>query len=98
ADYNDSINFLQKFIEKYSSSNITRWHNPKYTELINQSYKEADPAKRNQILLMAETLLMEEMPLTGIFSDVNAWVQSDKVKGVRIDPLSKIDFKWAYKE
>ena len=98
ADYNDSINFLQKFIEKYSSSNITRWHSPKYTELINQSYKEADPAKRNQILLMAETLLMEEMPLTGIFSDVNAWVQSDKVKGVRIDPLSKIDFKWAYKE
>lgn len=98
ADYNDSINFLQKFIEKYSSSNITRWHSPKYTELINQSYKEADLAKRNQILLMAETLLMEEMPLTGIFSDVNAWVQSDKVKGVRIDPLSKIDFKWAYKE
>lgn len=98
ADYNDSINFLQKFIEKYSSSNITRWHSPKYTELINQSYKEADPAKRNQILLLAETLLMEEMPLTGIFSDVNAWVQSDKVKGVRIDPLSKIDFKWAYKE
>ncbi|WP_289137597.1 peptide ABC transporter substrate-binding protein [uncultured Brevibacillus sp.] len=98
ADYNDSINFLQKFIEKYSSSNITRWHSPKYTELINQSYKEVDLAKRNQILLMAETLLMEEMPLTGIFSDVNAWVQSDKVKGVRIDPLSKIDFKWAYKE
>ncbi|WP_312112537.1 peptide ABC transporter substrate-binding protein [Brevibacillus reuszeri] len=98
ADYNDSINFLQKFVEKYSSSNITRWHSPKYTELINQSNKEADPAKRNQILLMAETLLMDEMPLTGIFSDVNAWVQNDKVKGVRIDPLSKIDFKWAYKE
>ncbi|MGG1658542.1 peptide ABC transporter substrate-binding protein [Brevibacillus sp. NRS-1366] len=98
ADYNDSINFLQKFIEKYSSSNITRWHSPKYTELIKQSYVQTDPAKRNQILLEAETLLMDEMPLTGIFSDVNAWVQDDKVKGVRIDPLSKVDFKWAYKE
>jgi oligopeptide transport system substrate-binding protein len=98
ADYNDSINFLQKFVEKYSSSNITRWHSPKYTELIQKSYVESDPEKRKQILLEAETLLMDEMPLTGLFSDVNAWVQNDKVKGVRIDPLSKIDFKWAYKE
>lgn len=98
ADYNDPINFLQKFIEKYSSSNITRWHSPEYTELIQKSYVEPDPEKRKQILLEAEALLMDEMPLTGIFSDVNAWVQSDKVKGVRIDPLSKVDFKWAYKE
>ncbi|MED4584747.1 peptide ABC transporter substrate-binding protein [Brevibacillus choshinensis] len=98
ADYNDSINFLQKFVEKYSSSNITRWHSPKYTELIQKSYVEKDPEKRKQILLEAETLLMDEMPLTGLFSDVNAWVQNDKVKGVRIDPLSKVDFKWAYKE
>jgi oligopeptide transport system substrate-binding protein len=46
----------------------------------------------------ADPEVLCEMPLTGIFSDVNAWVQSDKVKGVRIDPLSKVDFKWAYKE
>ncbi|TRY27565.1 peptide ABC transporter substrate-binding protein [Brevibacillus sp. LEMMJ03] len=98
ADYNDPVNFLEKFIEKYSSSNITRWHNPTYTELIHKSYAETDEAKRRQLLLEAETLLMDEMPLTGIFSDVNAWVQNDKVKGVQIDPLSKIDFKWAYKE
>ncbi|WP_039071200.1 peptide ABC transporter substrate-binding protein [Brevibacillus borstelensis] len=98
ADYNDPVNFLQKFIEKYSSSNITRWHNPVYTELIKKSYRETAEQKRRQILLEAEALLMEEMPLTGIFSDVNAWVQSEKVKGVRVDPLSKIDFKWAYKE
>ncbi|MFY0546132.1 peptide ABC transporter substrate-binding protein [Brevibacillus sp. H7] len=98
ADYNDSINFLQKFIEKYSSSNITRWHNPTYTELIRKSCVERDEKKRRQILLEAETLLMEEMPLTGIFSDVNAWVQSGKVKGVQVDPLGYIDFKWGYKE
>lgn len=98
ADYNDPVNFLQKFVEKYSSSNITRWHHPRYAELIRRSCAEPDPEKRKQLLLEAETLLMEEMPLTGIFSDVNAWVQNDKLKGVRIDPLSKIDFKWAYKE
>ncbi|EST54813.1 ABC transporter substrate-binding protein [Brevibacillus panacihumi W25] len=98
ADTNDPVDFLQKFVEKYSSSNITRWHNPVYAELIRKSYVETDKEKRKQILLDAEALLMEEMPLTGIFSDVNAWVQSDKLKGVRIDPLSKMDLKWAYLE
>jgi len=96
ADTNDAVDFLQKFVEKYSSSNITRWHHPMYAELIRKSYVETDEEKRKQILLQAEALLMDEMPLTGIFSDVNAWVQSDKLKGVRIDPLSKIDLKWAY--
>lgn len=41
---------------------------------------------------------MNEMPVTGLFSDVNAWVQSDKVKGIQIDALGYIDFKWGYKE
>jgi len=98
ADYNDPINFLQKFVEKNSSSNITRWHSPHYARLIRLAQAEADPEKRNRILLEAETLLMEEMPLTGLFSDMNTWVQSDKVKGVRIDPLGKLDLKWAYME
>lgn len=98
ADYNDPISFLEKFADKNSTSNLTRWHNPVYAELIQKSYLETDEAKRKQILLAAETLLMEDMPVTGIFSDVNAWVQSDKVKGVRIDPLGKIDLKWAYLE
>lgn len=96
ADYNDPINFLQKFKDKYSATNITRWHSPAYSGLIQKAYVESDTEKRAQILLEAEALLMEEMPVTGIFSDVNTWVQSDKVKGVRIHPLGKIDFKWAY--
>jgi oligopeptide transport system substrate-binding protein len=98
GDCNDPVNFLEKFIEPYSASNITRWHNPKYTALIRQSYAERDENKRRRLLLEAETLLMEEMPLTGIFSDVNAWVQSGHVKGIQVDPLGYIDFKWGYKE
>lgn len=98
ADYLDAVNFLEKYVDKYSASNITRWHHPAYAELIRKAHRETDEARRKQLLLQAETLLMEEMPLTGLFSDVHAWVQHEKVKGVRIDPLSKIDWKWAYIE
>ncbi|WP_134685150.1 peptide ABC transporter substrate-binding protein [Brevibacillus migulae] len=98
GDYNDAINFLEKFIEVEGTSNLTGWHNRKYSELIRKAYKEADEAKRKEYLLEAETILMDEMPVTGIFSDVNAWVQSESVKGIQIDPVGYIDFKWAYKE
>ncbi|HZG14572.1 MAG TPA: peptide ABC transporter substrate-binding protein [Candidatus Bathyarchaeia archaeon] len=98
GDYNDAINFLEKFIEVQNTSNLTGWHNPTYSELIRKAYKETGEAKRKQYLLEAETILMDEMPLTGIFSDVNAWVQSEAVKGIQIDPIGYIDFKWAYKE
>ncbi|RNB87048.1 peptide ABC transporter substrate-binding protein [Brevibacillus fluminis] len=98
GDYNDGVNFLQLLIDKMSSNNCTFWHSDRYSQLIAQSDAEPDPTKRNAMLLEAETILMNEMPVTGLFSDVNAWVQSEKVKGVQIDALGYIDFKWGYKE
>lgn len=98
GDYNDSVNFLELLMEKYSSNNTTFWSSEKYVELVQKSYAEPDEAKRNQYLLDAESILMDEMPVTGVYSSVNSWVQNDKVKGVTVDPLGYIDFKWGYKE
>lgn len=98
GDYNDSVNFLELLMEKYSSNNTTFWSNDKYVELVNKAYAEPDEAKRNQYLTEAESILMDEMPVTGIYSSVNSWVQNDKVKGVTVDPLGYIDFKWGYIE
>ncbi|MDR5001856.1 peptide ABC transporter substrate-binding protein [Brevibacillus parabrevis] len=98
GDYNDSVNFLELMMEKYSSNNSTFWHNERYVELVKKAYAEPDEAKRNQYLVEAESILMEEMPVTGVYSSVNSWVQNDKVKGITVDPLGYIDFKWGYKE
>lgn len=98
GDYNDSVNFLELMMEKYSSKNSTFWGNEKYVELVKKAYAEPDEAKRNQYLMDAEEILMEEMPVTGVYSSVNSWVQNDKVKGITVDPLGYIDFKWGYKE
>lgn len=98
GDYNDSVNFLELLMEKNSSNNSTLWHSEKYVELVQKAYAEPDESKRNQYLVEAETILMDEMPVTGIYSSVNSWVQSDKLKGITVDPLGYIDFKWGYME
>ncbi|WP_139490990.1 peptide ABC transporter substrate-binding protein [Brevibacillus dissolubilis] len=98
ADFNDPINFLEMFYDKKGGNNDTLWENPKYRELLDQVAKETDAAKRKELFTQAEAILMDEMPIAPVFTDVNAWVQNDKLKGVQVDPLSFIDFKWAYKE
>ncbi|SFK83751.1 peptide ABC transporter substrate-binding protein [Brevibacillus centrosporus] len=98
GDYNDSVNFLELLMEKNSSNNSTLWHSEKYVELVQKAYAEPDESKRNEYLVEAEGILMDEMPVTGIYSSVNSWVQSEKVKGITVDPLGYIDFKWGYKE
>jgi oligopeptide transport system substrate-binding protein len=95
GDFNDPINFLELFKHKNGGNNDTNWENPKYQELLNKSALETDPEKRKQILAQAERLIMEEMPAAPIYYYTQSWVKSDKVKGVIIDGLGFVDWKWA---
>ncbi len=98
GDFNDPINFLEQFKEKAGGNNDTRWENAKYKELLNQSAKETDPEKRKKLMLEAETILMDEMPLIPIYYFTDVYVKNDNVKGVVMDPLGFVDFKWASME
>jgi oligopeptide transport system substrate-binding protein len=95
GDFNDAINFLDLFKQKKGSNNDTNWENPKYQELLNKSALESDPEKRKQILAEAEKLFMEEMPAAPIYFYTQSWVKKDNVKGVIIDGLGFVDWKWA---
>jgi len=95
GDFNDPINFLEMFQEKDGGNNDTRWGNPKYKELLNQSALEQDPEKRKAILLQAEQILMDEMPIMPIYFYANSWLQNENLKDVVMDGLGDIDFKYA---
>ncbi|RNB78212.1 peptide ABC transporter substrate-binding protein [Brevibacillus panacihumi] len=95
ADFNDPINFLEMFREQKGGNNHPDWENPKFKELIDQSYTEPDLEKRKQILLEAETILMEEMPLAPINFRGNPYVKNDHVKDFIIFPLGGAYFKYA---
>ncbi|WP_134685107.1 peptide ABC transporter substrate-binding protein [Brevibacillus migulae] len=94
ADFNDPINFLEMFRDKTGGNNHPNWENPTFKELIDKSYHEPDLAKRKDILLQAETLLMEEMPLAPINFRGNPYIKNDKVKDFIIFPLGGAYFKY----
>lgn len=98
GDFNDPINFLELFKEKNGGNNDTRWENPKFKELLNQSATEGDPEKRKAILREAEQIMMDEMPIMPIYFYTHTWVKNEKVKGVFQDGLGAIDWKWTYIE
>lgn len=95
GDFNDPVNFLNLFKEKTGGNNDTFWENAQYKELLNKSVKEADPVKRKQILAQAEQILMDEMPIAPIYFYTNSYVKKDNVKGVLMDDLGFVDYKWA---
>lgn len=95
GDFNDPINFLALFKEKNGGNNDTFWENKQYQDLLNKSALEADPEKRKAILAQAEQILMDEMPIAPIYFYTNSYVKKDNVKGVLMDGLGFIDYKWA---
>ncbi len=95
GDFNDPINFLEMFRDKNGGNNDTHWENAQYKELLNKSALEKDPEKRKEILGQAEQILMDEMPIAPIYFYTNSYVKNDKVKGVLMDGLGFVDYKWA---
>ncbi len=59
ADYNDPMTFLDLW-ETESSFNTGAYSNERYDRLIRQAKEEADPARRMDLMLEAERLLIEE--------------------------------------
>jgi len=98
GDFNDPINFLELYKDKLGGNNDTRWENPKFKELLNQSSLESDLDKRKKILADAEQVLMDDMPIMPIYFYTDSWVQNPSVKGVQITGLGDVDWKAAYIE
>lgn len=59
GDYADPLNFLEIF-QTTNSKNGAKYSNPRFDELIDQARVERDEVKREQLLIEAERLLIEE--------------------------------------
>ena len=59
ADYNDPMTFLDLF-EPGSSFNTSNYENERFGQLISGAREEADPARRMDMLMEAERILVEE--------------------------------------
>jgi oligopeptide transport system substrate-binding protein len=59
-DYPDADNFLRVVMRSDSPQNDTRWGNEEFDRLVDEAARETDPAKRKELYIQAEKILVEE--------------------------------------
>lgn len=50
GDFNDPVNFLELYKDKDGGNNDTGWESKEYKQLLNDSAKETDKTKREEML------------------------------------------------
>ncbi|MDR3240352.1 MAG: peptide ABC transporter substrate-binding protein [Clostridiales bacterium] len=98
ADYNDPVTMLNLFTSN-SGNNDGKYSSADYDAKIAASSKEADPAKRNQLLHEAEDILIgQDWAMGPVFYYTITWAANPKLKGWGVTPLGYQFFHKAYIE
>lgn len=91
ADYNDPTTWLSMY-ETGNAYNEVAWSNAEYDRLMTESNKETDEAKRQEMLLEAERILIsEETVLCPLFSNSNVNLIDPTLEGYTFDVLTYMD-------
>jgi oligopeptide transport system substrate-binding protein len=81
ADYADAENFLALNVSSNKTFNYGHYENPQFDALMQQSYKEEDPAARSKIMHDAEAILMRDQPVAPFLTQADLWLVSNRVQG-----------------
>jgi oligopeptide transport system substrate-binding protein len=94
ADFNDAVNFL--FLARPSSGqmNTSRYQNKAFEDLILAGEALLDPATRAAKLKEAETLLLEDVPITPVFFGVSRSLVAPYVNGWKDNLLNVHRSRW----
>jgi len=92
----DPIYILRDFKNKTDNSNESNWESADYQNLLDLSLYERDIQKRQNLLLQAETILMDEMPVIPLFFLDLEYVTHPDLCGFTLSSSQDVDFKFAY--
>lgn len=93
-DYNDPMSYLDLWLTD-GGNNHGKYSNPEYDALIQSAYKEADAAKREEMLIAAEKIIAEDMPVGVVYYRTRDYVTSPRLKGVQRSAFRDIDLRFA---
>ncbi len=86
ADIDDPIAYLQGFLTD-NPNNYGRYSNPQYEQLIRDANTEGDAKKRQDMMIEAERILIEDMALGPMYFTCTTYAVSDKLKGLVRSPF-----------
>jgi oligopeptide transport system substrate-binding protein len=75
--------------------NGTQWNNPLFLSLIEKAQKEVHPLEREKIIIQAQNIVLEEMPIIPIYFYNYRFMQSKSLKNVILSNVGQIDFKYS---
>ena len=93
--YNDPVNLLDSFKFKNTQPNYTGWENAQYIQHADASYS-CNEEKKWEHMEAAEKIFFDEMPSIPLVDVVALYVEQPYVKGVKVNYMFNIDFRWAY--
>lgn len=91
-DYNDPMTFVDLWYTN-AGNNHTSWSNAQYDSLIDQARMEGNADARTDLLIQAEQILADEMPVGYMYCRVRDYVVSDRVEGVVRTAFQDINVK-----
>ncbi len=94
ATYNDPTYFMSRF--ENEKVNFASWENLDFQKYMNLAKDSISNKRRNHYLRLAESILMEEMPVIPIYNHTHLYLQKSSLKNLLAPKLAYADFKWAY--
>lgn len=89
--YRDPMNIFVRFKNKIHSKNYPQWENKTYSDLLDLSIN-FQGIEREKILEQAESLFLEEMPISPIYHHNYKMLTKPYVKGIFIGPVGEMRF------
>lgn len=80
GDYVDPYTFLELFYS-FSGNNNTGWKNPTYDQLLQAASVESDETRRLTLYQEAETVLLNDAPITPLYHGTQAYLIRPEVQG-----------------
>lgn len=91
----DPIYMLQTFKYKHDMVNMSNWESQEYLDLLEASNYETNAEKRKCLLIAAEKVLMDEMPIIPLYYTGMEFSKKPELIGVILPATGDIDFKFA---
>ncbi len=91
--YDDPANLLETFKLKNNRPNLTAWEDANYIRHTEAAYAEDEEEKWRHVEA-AEKIFFDEMPSIPISEMVASYIEQPYVKGVSVNYLYQINFRW----
>ncbi len=92
--YDDCINLLDIFKYNNIQPNFTGWENPEYIRHA-EAISSSSEKERWEHVEAAEKIFFDELPSIPLIDATALYLEQPYVKGVRVNHLFQIDFRWA---